>query len=202
MKNWYWKIFSILLTMYLSISLFYILGIDTSTSNKKSKFSLNREYDFSLYKINELMAFSISKSKYISLVKYKKTIAPFCFLCGEFEPDGTVINGIQYKKGDWFYTDFTNPFNEALNISTLELLDIIDEGFSGKDLTENEVFKEKNLIFSDSHKIDDTYIKNNFAPISTLNESCIIFNSAFIFLFGVWVIIGLLIFIKKSTSNN
>lgn len=198
MKALFWKILSILVAMYISISLFYFLGFENINVQKKSNLKINREFDFALFKINEETAFSISKSKYISIVKYKRGLVPFCYLCGEFEPDGTIVNGIGYKNNDWYYTDLPNPFSEAYNIQTNESIDISEKDFQDENLEGNELFKQKQLSINENQKIDDTYIIKNFPPLSTLNESCIIFNAAFLILIGSWIIVGIFIVIFRS----
>lgn len=199
MKHWYWRILLLLLSMYVSTSILYRFTTDSVDYKKTSKLKVSREYDFTLYKVNDDVAFSIGKSNYISLVKYKKTIFPFCYLCGEFESNGTVVNGAEFKFEDWFYTEYSNPFSEAYNIQTQELIDIPEKGLQGEDLKVNELFIQKNLLFKENNKINPEFIKANYPSLSTLNESCIIFNAAFGILIGGWILIGCIrLLLKKN----
>ncbi len=113
----YFSILRLLLGMYLGVTIVYKF-VENSNRSRTKVFALNREYDHQLYKINERAAFLVLKSNTISIVKYKETIFPFCFLCGNFEVDGTIVNVVEYSKDNWYYTKYTSPFHESEKIGT------------------------------------------------------------------------------------
>ncbi len=182
--------------MYLGVSLIYKLGFN-SVRVKGVKVDFNREFDNQLFKIDSENAFTLSSSNSISIVKYKKSIFPLCLVCGKYEPNGTVVNIVEYKNDEWFYSEYTTPFYEAYEIKTKEFIDSPEEG----DLKSHPTFLTKQLSFADNHKINIEYIVNHFDPLTTLNESCMIFNFAFFILIGGWLLYGIFyaLFIRKRT---
>ncbi len=196
-RHWYWTILSILLLMYVSVTISYKLSKD-SFQIKKVPLKLNREYDNELFKINENAAFILTRSQTISIVKYKKTIFPFCFLCGEFEQDGTIVNVVEFQKDNWFYTQYPGPFAEGYNLQTQETFDVPEqEDFSVDLLMQIPDYQNRNFQFSPSEKITPEWITERFQKISNFNESCLIFNSAFLILIIVWLIVGVFVILKN-----
>ncbi|MCZ8155717.1 MAG: hypothetical protein O9264_06340 [Leptospira sp.] len=193
----YFSILILLLGMYLGVTIIYKFVENTNRSRTKV-FALNREFDHQLYKINERAAFLVLKSNTISIVKYKETIFPFCFLCGNFEVDGTIVNVVEFAKDNWYYTKYTSPFYEAYNIKTDEFFDVAEQDEVSTQFLENlSEFKSKQLGFATQDELSLNFVKSNFEKLPTLNESCLIFNVAFLIVISFYLLGGFIYFIFK-----
>ncbi len=190
--------------MYLVISVVYRIT-DNASVGRSKVFDINREYDFQLYKINENTAFVVSRTNTVSVASYKQTIFPFCFLCGNFEINGTIVNVIEFIKDDWVYTKNRQPFYEGYNLKSGKTFDIPEEIESTEnldperdvtlELKEIKEYKTRNLTFSEEEKLDVEFVFKNFEKLSTLNESCLIFNAAFLIVIFLYLVFGLVYFL-------
>ncbi len=187
--------------MYLSVIVLYKF-VDNTNRSRTKILSINREFDHQLYKINERAAFLVMKSNTISIVKYKESIFPFCFLCGNFEVDGTIVNVIEYTKDNWFYTKYTTPFYEAYNLKTEEFIDVPESGEVSPQILENlNEFKSKQLSFTSQDELSLNFVKTNFEKLSTLNESCLIVHIAFLIIIFSYLFGGIVYYLVKKIRS-
>ena len=165
----------LLLAFFLVVTLSYKIGASDIRFIRAgyTKISFNRGNDYQLYKINDSTAFNV-RSDYISIVPYAKASVPFCYLCGEFVSNGTVINGVEFENGDLIYRKYLEfEGDDIFNIKTGK----------ASEATNN------NFPMDEEHKLTAEKIASRYKKLSTMNESCLIFNMAFILLFGIWILL-------------
>ncbi|MDC3958775.1 hypothetical protein [Polyangium jinanense] len=179
--------------LWIIVSIYYWLGAGGVRAHGASM-SFERQHDFALLQIDDGRAFRVDKYG-VSITKYRRGTFPFCPLCGVNESAGTVMNGAQYRKGDWVYTDYPQPFNEAVNLKTGEVIDIP----AAEDQLEKppSEFAARGLDFESESKLDAGRFLAEFTPLSTINESCIVFNMAFLLIFAVLLVVGIVLAIRR-----
>lgn len=188
LPSWYTAIGYLLLIFFVVITLAYKIGASDIRFIRTgySKLSFDRSNDYQLYKINDSAAFSVRGNDF-SIIQYTKAAIPFCYLCGEFTTDGSVLNGVEFQNGDLFYRKYIEfEGNDIFNIKTGEAFEAT-----------NDV---SNLPMDESYKLTAEKISANYKKLSVMNESCLIFNMAFIILFGLWILMFPFVwFAKKRT---
>jgi hypothetical protein len=186
LPSWLKAVFSLVLGLWIVLNIIYLAGAEGVRSVKTgARISFDRKFDFQLFGIDEKHAFAVHDNKYISIVKYKKAPLPFCFICGYFDSDGTVVNGIDYFKDGWFYSNYAGlgPFPDAFQVSTKKTLKIEKESTPEDDLP--LLYQKNNLLRDSAYVFDIKKLKANYPPLSTLKESCMVFNAAFILIFVI-----------------
>lgn len=193
--HWYVAVWALLLVLFGAFFIAYKLGA-SGVRISGSVLSFNRQQDNLLFKIDDERAFNIHPlaelNEFIAIVFYRKAYFPFSAVCGTYTPNGTVINNATYKKGDWIYTKYpyfkgTSVFNTSTKMvyapfsPTPEL---------GKDIKIEEVpfYQEKNFSFDESYKLSRQQIMQNFSPLSTCKESCMVVIVAFLFCCFLWAL--------------
>jgi len=179
--------------LWIIVSIYYWAGAGGVRSYGAST-SFERQHDFALLRIDEGRAFRVDKHG-VNITKYRRGTFPFCPLCGVNESAGTVMNLAQYRKGDWVYTDLTQPFDEAVNLKTGEVINL-PEGEGQLEKLPPE-FAARGLDFESANKLDAGRILTEFTPLSTINESCIVFNMAFLSIFAVLLVVGVVFAIRR-----
>ena len=153
---WYLAASGALLVLWITTGIFYHMGAYGVTVKSKSGASVtfDRKADMTMFKVNDEMAYSVSMGM-VFYSKYRKASAPFCYICGMYEPVGQF-----QQEGDL-------------------------PGFPG---------------VTKALELTPEQIAEKFEPISVMNESCLIFQTAFFFIFVVMLIIGGVLIIRRKQS--
>lgn len=192
---WYRAVLPMVLGLWVLVSAYYWLGASGVQASGASV-SFDREHDFVLLRIDDKWAFKPDKYG-VNVVKYERGPFPLCPLCGVYEPAGTVMNLAAFKKGDWVYVDMTQPFMEAVNLKTGETIDVPAEG----ELKEpSAAFVAKGLTFDPELKVDRQALLTGLTPLSTINESCVVFNLAFLVLVVPLLVFGALKLLRRPAA--
>lgn len=137
-----------------------------------------------LYRINDRLAFEVQPENEnyngITFHGYKRTNRFICFFCGEYEPEDRFVwmVNVKYRRGDWVYTDFPQheqAKTDIVNLRTGEAIEVnLPEGFTyGGDISTLPEYQERGLVKADEFKLDQTYVKANFEPLSTFTDRCL-----------------------------
>ena len=200
--TWYWAAFGLVALLYVSFTVYYHTGAE-GVEISGADLDFGRGHDFAMYKIDDQRAYLISGSGGLSVVKYEPGIFPFCYLCGTYQPAGSVVNGARYLKGDWAYTDYPGRFYEGFNLKTGAFFDVKSEvKGSVKDLDPAAVpeYQKRGLTFEDGQRASAQQVVDRFEPLSTLNESCLVFNMAFLVVFNIMVVIGVALVFRRRPA--
>ncbi|MDI1429686.1 hypothetical protein [Polyangium sorediatum] len=191
--KWFQAVAGATVALWLLVSIYYWAGAGGVRAHGAST-SFERQHDFALLQIDDHRAFRVDKFG-VNITKYRRGTFPFCPLCGVNESAGTVMNFAQYRKGDWVYTDLAQPFDEAVNLKTGEVINLSEGG--GKLETPPPEFAARGLDFESANKLDEGRVLAEFTPLSTINESCIVFNMAFLLIFAALVVVGGVLVIRR-----
>jgi hypothetical protein len=195
--SWYRATASAFVLLWGIVGAYYAIGASSVRASGATT-SFDRSHDISLLKIDEHRAFRLDKYG-ASVTKYERGTFPFCPICGVFKPAGTVMNLAGYRKGDWVYTAHPQPFSEAVNLKTGEVVDLpADRGELSQPPPE---FVARGLDFDKANAIDPSLIASTFTPLSTINESCVVFNMAFIAVFGALLLVGLVLAMRRPRGS-
>ncbi|UQA58834.1 hypothetical protein [Polyangium aurulentum] len=187
---WYSAVGILLLGLFVVFNLAYRLGaggIQIGGANT----SFNREHDSELYKIDDTRAFLVHGG-FVSIVKYKSGLPPFRPLCGRCDLDGSIFNMASFQKGDWFYSRYPELDGpDAYNLKTGEIVKL-DVPRTQKDVDPASVpfYVEHGFTFDAALAVTPERIAREHEDLSLINESCVVFNAAFVLLFGTMVLIG------------
>lgn len=175
------------------IQLYYAFGF-AGFSFRGSSFSFGREHDHQLYAIDDKRAFLVTGDKYksIAIVKYEDGF-PLFRLCGKCQTHGGVFPWPRYRKGNWVYTDM--PWLKgpaAYDLKTGELVKLEVEDPKGQKLDPDDVpfYQEHGFTFSEKAKLDPDTLGEEFEPVSTMNEMCIILQVAGFLVLAIVLLIG------------
>jgi hypothetical protein len=93
------------------------------------------------------------------------------------------------------------PYGEAINVRTGEVIDVPESTSPMADDPPAEL-KARGLELVAANKLTTEAAIAGLEPLSTINESCVTFNAAFILLGGFVLVIGLvsLLIGRKATS--
>jgi hypothetical protein len=210
--SWYVAVAALLAVLWVSLNAFYRLGAEgvAFQSAGDSAVSFDREFDFALFRIDDQAALSFDSSGYAAVVKYGRGTFPFCPLCGIWEPQGSLLNGAGFFKDDWLYTKYVAPIEnaapgvptaKAYNVKTRETFKVASPP---KDATSADAiaeYKSHGLSFDDQYRVTPALIQKHWEPLATINESCIVFNAAFIVLFAIMGVVGLFVLLRGQKSS-
>ena len=117
---------------------------------------------------------------------------PLFRVCGACETRGSIFYAPRYKKGDWVYTDM--PWIKgpaAYNLKTEELVTLKVPAPDNSKIDPEDVpfYAEHGFTFDASRKLDLETIAEDYKPVSTINEMCVILQVAG---FIVIAVIGLI----------
>lgn len=196
---WYLPILLLLLLLALwaAVSASYYLGAERVRFNRSGAVvSFDREHDFALFALGNGAAILSSGSGSLSTVKIERGTFPFCPLCGEYEPTGTLVNGSDYIDGEWLYRapialppDANEASQGALyNIVTGERVRVPP----GATMAQQEVLLlARGLELDPSKRVTPAVLEARTTPVAAINESCVVFQAAFLLVIGAWGLLGL-----------
>jgi hypothetical protein len=198
LPDWYYSVAGLVLALWLGFNLYYRFGAE-GVEVSGASVSFDRQYDRQLLRVNDQLAFIIS-SGYPSVVRYERGAFPFCPLCGIYEPAGTVVNGTRYRKGDWVYSDSVSGYgSDMVNLRTGEAIDVPEGEVRDPrefDPATVEAYRARGLRFDPASALSPEQIAREFEAISTINESCVVFNAAFLLLLAVLLLSGIVLFLR------
>lgn len=162
--------------------------------------SFDRQHDVALFEIDASAALLVSPSGTVSLVKYGRGTFPFCPLCGKHELRGSIVNLAHYDKDGWIYTDHPGgPFAELYHVASGEQVDVPRPAGAVPGQVDASALPEyarRGLTIDAAHRITPALIYERFPALSPINESCVVFNAAFMLLVAAWLAVGLVIAIR------
>ena len=187
LPEWYWVIGKYVAGVCCLFVLAYNLGYEVAY--RQHRLSFDREFDHAMFRVNDTLAFSLHDD-YISLVNYKPGMFPFRPLCGKYEVDGNVLNGVRFKTGDWLYSDYAfrgRPF--AFNLRTGKVASS-DALFAEQDdsdskapsildgdtmdlemLRQLDAAREAGWTFADEDRLSVEAVSGDYEALWTINES-------------------------------
>lgn len=199
-----WKAWLILATLfYVATAGSYYLGSSrVFLIGGGSAINFDKDKDWYLYDIGH--GYALSKRAddtegWYRLVKPKKSLPPFCYICGYWNTGKEIFPLIAYKKGDWVYPSIT-VFGEiaALNVVTGETIMSQRQDPYNPDNPDHwppkaqhdPAFIQHNLPFDKEHEISTFEIEQLIIkPMSANLESCNILHAAF---WAVYILIGII----------
>lgn len=198
---WWGAVMALLVVLWIGVAIFYKAGSSgVAFGPGGGPISFDRQNDFALFGIDQRAALLVSNDS-MSVVAYGRGVFPFCPLCGTYEPRGSIVNLARYYKDGWFYTDHTGgPFAELYHAPTGTKVEV--EGPAGRDASTLPAYVQRGLTFDASRQITPSLIRARFEPLRTINESCVVFNSAFLLLAGAWLLVGLVLVIRRRRGPD
>ena len=195
----------IVLGLFISLNIFYALGA-SGVLVGTSALDFARDFDYQLYEFKDDMGFSVDREDGRVEVVYIET-APILFrpMCGTYQANGYLMPGADFRKGDWLYTEFPQHGEvDALNLETGETYDVpgITPDTDRIDWSTVEFYLKNGLEINDKYRLKGDNVEKEFAMVSTMNESCLVFNAAFYFLFAILGIIALVYFIRAKKDDS
>jgi hypothetical protein len=162
--------------------------------------SFERQNDHALFAIDARAALLVSQDGSMSLVEYGRGPFPFCPLCGTHELRGSIVNLAHYYKDGWIYTDHPGgPFAELYHVASGQRVDVPRPAGAVPGQTDAGAlpgYASRGLTIDADHRITPALIHERFPSLSLINESCVVFNSAFMLLAAAWIAVGLVIAIR------
>jgi hypothetical protein len=193
---WVQGVFPLVFVLFVLFNLYYRLG-SSGVEVSGTSASFEREFDYQLYAVNDTYAFSVDGPNWTPLVRYLKTPIPFRWICGTYQSGGVVLRDPVYRKGNLLFSGqigfhggeygidlksgqvyrTTPPSGPGVELGDYKL----PEPFAQKELytalgidpatdTTDQVTSEKAVL--------------DFEKLSVANESSIVFNAAFLLIFG------------------
>lgn len=193
----------LVLALWLAFNVIYRLGGEGIQFSGATT-SFERQFDRAMFRLTDDLALTVGSSPGDSaVVRYARGMFPFCPLCGLYEPDGSVVNLARYAKGDWIYTDHPGgPFADGIDLRTGETFDVPDAELPRErplDWTPAALpaYAARGLTFEKDDELSAAKISARFAPLSTIHESCIVFNAAFVLIAIVLALTGGVLLLRR-----
>jgi hypothetical protein len=203
--KWFRQAFMIVLGLFISLNIFYAMGASGVLAGT-SALDFARDFDYQLYEFKDDLGFSVDREGGRVEVVYIDT-APILFrpMCGTYQANGYPMPGADFRKGDWLYTEYPQYSDiDALNLQTGETYDvpgIAKDTTAEIDWSTVEFYLKNGLEINDKYRLKGESVEKEFAMVSTMNESCLIFNAAFYFVFAMLGIIALVYFIRAKKDD-
>ncbi len=186
--------------LFVLLNLYYRLGAD-GVSVSGADVSFERQRDVALFDAKNGYALLLTAPGVISLVKVERGAFPFCPLCGEWEPAGSVVNLVGYRKGAWLYSDQASPFSEAWNIETGESVDL-DASLGSLQGHLPIELEAAGLDFDAEHRLTGAVVARDYPALSAIGESCVVFNMAFFLIFIVLMAIAVTFLLRRPAAED
>lgn len=195
LPDWYKATFALVLGLWLILNVMYRLGADGVQFGGATT-SFERQYDGVLHRIDDRHALRRGSAGDFAVVMVERGPIPFCPLCGVYQPAGSVVNVARFFKDGWIYTDHPTRFFEAVNVDTGATIDVPERHDPGDTSLPPEL-AARGLEFADAHLLTDALVAARFPALATINESCIVFNAAFLLLVGLHVLLAPLLWLRR-----
>lgn len=175
------------------INLYYAFGA-SGFSYRGARFDFGRQHIRQLYAIDDRRAFEVwgieTEHPSLSVVKIGP-VFPLFRLCGACVTKGGLFPHARYRKGSWVYTDM--PWIEgpvAYDLETGEVVKLseADRKKAKADPEAVPFYAEHGLVIDKAHRLDVDAVAEKHARLSTVNEMCVILQSA---MFVVVAVLGL-----------
>jgi len=199
--SWWVVVMALLVALWIAVTVIYRQGESAVRFGQGgSGLSFERQHDIALFEIDARAALLVSQGGTMSLVKYGRARFPFCPLCGEHELRGSIVNLAHYYKDGWIYTDHPGgPFAELYHVASGEQVDVPRPAGAAPGQVDASALPEyarRGLTVDGAHRITPALIHERFPALSPINESCVVFNAAFMLLFAAWLAVGLVLAIR------
>ena len=212
--GWYSPLLIFVVILWIVFSLIHWLG-GSGVNVSGADVSFNREHDVQLFRITDRIAFELDNDGDVSVMTYAPTMFPFNVLAGWYERDGRAMSGRVMRMGDWVYSDspgLGRGIPDALNLKTGETLTVPDD--QAKQYTKTydisvlntlPFYRDHGFVVDEQHRMTAEQVATDFTAISTLNESGMIVQAAFLFAIGLLTavaFIGMLMPRKKPAPDQ
>lgn len=200
---WYPAAWILVILLWIVFSLVYALGGD-GVEVSGADVSFDRKFDYILFKIDDTTAFEVSGDR-VSVMHYREGPFPFSLLCGRYERDGRALAGEPLRDGDWIYadspggtwTDWPAARNlttgETLHLSAAEAERLEDVPYNERG--DNALYHDRGWVVDQAHRVTPEQVAREFEAMSTLNESSLAIQMAFLMASGLLIMIGLVAFV-------
>ncbi|MCU0491266.1 MAG: hypothetical protein MUD01_06755 [Chloroflexaceae bacterium] len=204
--DWYRSAWMLVLGLYVFVSIAYVLGGAAGIRIGGAALGFNRASDNVLYEIDDRRAFLVrvsqsSNSESFSVVNYRRDNSPLGWFCGSCVLDGSVINNASYRKGDLVYSNVPHLSDiDVVDLGTGETFAVdVAEPPAGQrvDPAQIPLYRELGLTFDPEFKLSATTMSDSFERLPAQAESCIMFQLAFWFIFGVLLLLGIPRLLKR-----
>jgi hypothetical protein len=213
--TWWAVVLVLLLALWVGVTFFYrrgASGVSVGAGGGGSAISFDRQNDFALFKIDDKVGLVVNRDGSASVARYGRGTFPFCPLCGIYELQGSVVNLARYYRNGWVYTDYPGgPFAELYHVASGQTVDVArpvataaapaaapaaPAGADTAAVASLPDYARRGLTFDEANRLTPARIQELFQPLAAINESCVVFNAAFMLLAAVWLIIALVFVIR------
>jgi len=199
--SWWVVVMGLLAILWISVTVIYRQGESgVRFGTGGAGLSFDRQHDHALFEVDERAALLVSQGGTMSLVEYGRGMFPFCPLCGTHELRGSIVNLAHYYKDGWIYTDHPGgPFAELYHVASGKRVDVPRPAGAAPgqvDAGTLPEYKSRGLTIDADHRITAGFIQERFPLLSPIQESCVVFNAAFMLLAALWIAVGLVIVIR------
>ena len=204
--SWWVVVMALLAILWIAVTVVYRQGESgVRIGRGGAGISFERQNDHALFAVDERVALLVSQDGSVSLVEYGRGTFPFCPLCGIEELRGSIVNLAHYYKEGWIYTDHPGgPFAELYHVASGERVDVPRPAGAAPGKTDAGALPEyasRGLTIDADHRITPAFIQERFQLLSPIQESCVIFNAAFMLLGAAWIAIGLVFLIRGRIAR-
>lgn len=205
---WYLPVLILLLLLWGGVSAAYYVGAEgVRFVRTGATVDFNRDNDFALFALGNGAAVLVSGSDYISTVRIERGLFPFCPLCGEYEPNGTLVNGSNYIDGEWIYRAPIELPKDASEASQGALYNVVSGELvrvpPGATLPQQAMLlTSRGLVIDPSKALTPAVLEARTTPVAAINESCIVFQAAFLLVVGAWALLGLGLVLRGKLAGK
>ncbi|MBL8714870.1 MAG: hypothetical protein JNL79_02695 [Myxococcales bacterium] len=180
------------------INLYYAFGA-SGFAFRGASFSFGRQHDKQLYVVDDRRAFEVwgfgGPHPSISIVKYGDAF-PLFRLCGACQTKGGIFSNARFQKGSWIYTDM--PWIKgpaAYDLATGELVTLTVPAPKDSKIDPEDVpfYAEHGFTFAAKYRLDADKLSEDYKPVTTVNEMCVVLQAAGFIVLAVVGLIGLVL---------
>lgn len=164
--------------LWVGVTVTYHLGAGTD--------SFERSFDRAMFRVDDRVAFTVNHNESMDLIEYEGGMPPFRPLCGSYWLDAYVMTSVDYRAGDWVYSGYPQHTKvDAYNLVTGERISVDVQPPEGEHIVDPATipeYVEHGLTFDEVNRLDLGDLLRDFEEVSAINDSCLTFNAAFIFM--------------------
>lgn len=216
MRSWFVPVLGMVLVLWVSVNFLYATGAGgVRFARGASATSFDRQHDVEVLSLREDAGLKLAPAGPLgpatswTLVRLEPASPPLCWLCGDRELAGTLMNEAAFRDGDWYYRAVpaeasvhgSSVFLEAervvaVNAATGEELKVAAGAGQAE---KSRLLASRGLAPDDAHRIAPADLER-LRPASILQESCWTFNTAFLIALGGWGLVGLVARLRPRRS--
>jgi len=211
-RSTFLAVFVLVLILWGAITLFYHLGA-SGVDFGGTTASFDREHDRKVLRIREGVGIAIHtddpQRARFDLMSVTRASFPFCPLCGTYTTDGAVVLDAAFHQGDWFYrAPYDGPLAPgarrenlrglAYNRATGQRVEAADGASASEQRKQLDAL---HLDAADPHRITPQSLAG-MPALAMVQESCLVFNAAFLFVTGLWMLIGLVSWLVRRARTR